>query len=609
MNPLDRPVRVNLPGRYAVLFVIVSAWSVAAQYALVSQWLPAWARWVAAIVSGLGAVWLTWRLLTDTTELSAAKKAATWGAGSLMLAGLVVTGGFLAKNQVSTSSAVMVVTGVMLAVSWVFVGLLALVEWLLKWPWTPLSVARTVIREAISQRVVVALFALLMLIVPILPFVLSADQPLRYRVQQFLGYSMAATLFGLALFTLTFACWTLSSELRDKQVYTALVKPISRGQFLLGKWLGLVLLNGVLLLVVGLGIGGFTRFYLAELPAQDAWDALAVREEVLTARIKQEPRPAKPFDQQVAERVGAMLKTPAGRSTLIDLGRTVASEQGAVQLGDDLLLDLGAERATEQLLQQAAQEWRSLGPSGTSSFAQTYIFEGLERAADYGDVLYLRYKIKGTTGNRTLLGIEINGRRQPPFEAALNITQRLPVPAAAVDPDGRLALVLYNLNPNDSITFPAEDGLAMLYRVGGFGANFTRAMLMIWLKLAFVAALGLTVATFLGFAVALLTGMLVLIGAQFSGTILESLRYTNQVGPEQVMDYLGMGLRLIAQLFTMPLSKFSAFSPVEPVVDGLYLGWTTVGRCALWIGLVWTGAVALAAWVIFGRRELARVQV
>ena len=47
-------------------------------------------------------------------------------------------------------------------------------------------------------------------------------------------------------------------EIATRQIHMTLTKPLGRVQYLLGKWLGIVLLNAVLLVVAGIATYGFT---------------------------------------------------------------------------------------------------------------------------------------------------------------------------------------------------------------------------------------------------------------------------------------------------------------------------------------------------------------
>ena len=160
---------------------------------------------------------------------------------------------------------------------WAFIILLALVRLALQLRWQPLAVARTVLDEAVDLKIVVILVALLLLILPMLPFVITADQPLRYRIQNFLHYSMFISGVLLSLMTVFLACWTLANEVAERQIHTISVKPIGRGAYLFGKWLGIMLLNAVLLTIVAAAIYGFTMFHLATLEPYDHRDPTAIR--------------------------------------------------------------------------------------------------------------------------------------------------------------------------------------------------------------------------------------------------------------------------------------------------------------------------------------------
>ena len=68
-------------------------------------------------------------------------------------------------------------------------------------------------------------------------------------------------------------------------------------------------------------------------------------------------------------------------------------------------------------------------------------------------------------------------------------------------------------------------------------------------------------------------------------------------------------LRNIAYYTAVILEKFSEFSPIGQVVDGLLFSWGDLIGCIIWVGVIWTGVAALIATLVFRNRELARVQV
>lgn len=500
------------------------------------------------------------------------------------------------------------VVGVIGSATLVFALAYWLVLLLLSQRLSVLAVAQAAVREAIRMKIALVFIIVVMLIVPILPLVLDEGQPLRYRIQQFLTFSLNTTTVLLSLMTIFLACSTLSREVEKKQVFITLVKPMRRVWFIVGKWLGIVLLNAVLLAVIGAVIYLFTVFYLAKLPPTDAYDPLAVKEEILSARVASEPRPPQPFNEAVSQRIDQLRRENPDQ--LVAMGREVAQENNVFNAPRQKLMQLGEQRARQQLTQRIEKSWRSLGPRGSATSAAIYVFDGLGPAKASDRSVTLRYEFSGAAkGSTTELGLIVNRRNMGAVDAVVGIPQRLPIPTELIDDQGRLQIIIANLNPETSLSFSGGD-LQVLYRADSFGPNFFRGLLIQWIKLAFLAALGLAAASFLGFPVAVMASLLVFFTAWASGYVIESLGAFAKPGPaDQATPYLQLFLKYIALAFAAPLKQFSQYQPTDQVRDGLYIGWREVVMCAVWIGIVWAGLVGLVGSVIFTRRELARVQV
>jgi len=68
---------------------------------------------------------------------------------------------------------------------------------LLNWPYQPLAVAHTLVKEASRIKISLVFIVLLLLILPLLPLGLDPANPLRYRVQTFISRSIGLT-FAIA---------------------------------------------------------------------------------------------------------------------------------------------------------------------------------------------------------------------------------------------------------------------------------------------------------------------------------------------------------------------------------------------------------------------------
>src|SRR6266852_8951377 len=131
------------------------------------------------------------------------------------------------------------------------------------------AIARNAFREAVRDRIVynLVIFALLLIAGAIFLGELSAGEEAKIIVD--LGLS-AMLLFGvfIAIFV---GVGLVYKEIERRTLYVILSKPVGRGQFLLGKYLGLCLTLLVNVLIMGLGVS------LALVYVRRDWDPLVVR--------------------------------------------------------------------------------------------------------------------------------------------------------------------------------------------------------------------------------------------------------------------------------------------------------------------------------------------
>jgi ABC-type transport system involved in multi-copper enzyme maturation permease subunit len=131
------------------------------------------------------------------------------------------------------------------------------------------TIARNAFREAVRDRVLynLVLFVLLLTAGAIFLGELSGGQEAKIIVD--LGLS-SILLFGvfIAIFV---GVGLVHKEIERRTIYAILSKPIGRGEFLLGKYLGLCLTLLVNVLVMGAGVS------LALLYVKRGWDPLVIR--------------------------------------------------------------------------------------------------------------------------------------------------------------------------------------------------------------------------------------------------------------------------------------------------------------------------------------------
>jgi ABC-type transport system involved in multi-copper enzyme maturation, permease component len=134
--------------------------------------------------------------------------------------------------------------------------------------WRTSAIARNAFREAVRDRVLynLVLFVLLLTAAAIFIGELSGGQERKIIVD--LGLS-TMLLFGVFI-SLFVGVGLVYKEIERRTVYAIFAKPVSRGEFLIGKYLGLCLTLLVNVVVMGAGVS------LALLYVHRGWDPLVI---------------------------------------------------------------------------------------------------------------------------------------------------------------------------------------------------------------------------------------------------------------------------------------------------------------------------------------------
>jgi len=465
------------------------------------------------------------------------------------------------------------------------------------------AVARTMIAEAIRMKIALVLLIILVAVIPMGPFIWEGDGTLKGRVQTFLTYSNILVLVMLSIMTIFVACQSLSKEVTDRQIYTIATKPIPRWQFILGKWLGLCLLNALLLGICSLAIYMFTM-YMFGMDARRL-DKAALRWEVLVARQGIMP-PVPDFTDVVEERYEALKKTG--------------------ELPDERLSPEVAKSMKRDLYRSARQRWRSVEPGGV----KTWVFEGIHPDPDC-QYIHIRYKMRASPMPPRmrvdcvwLVGDPARtANAQIPRSDSIDQWHYFPVTSNAVGKDGRLRVTfvnrhiadLYTAEPSreykSTVSFEEPDGLEVLYEVTSFGGNFVRSSLLMLIWLMPLSALGLFAGSFLSFSVSALLCSSVLVASALRDFVWESLFWIQSTpNPQQdPLDYFSWIFKPFIQLIINGVPHLGKYSPIDLLADGRVIAWGSVAEAFGIMVVVQAGIYLLLTMLIFSKRELAQVTV
>jgi len=520
-------------------------------------------------------------------------------------------------------------------------------------PWPVMAIARNVLAEAVRMKISLVFIVILLLFLSSVPGMLNENQPLRYRVQQWLSYGTGLSYAVLALLTAFFSAATVAFEQRDRTIWQTMTKPVTAWEYLLGKWIGVMGLNAVLLTVTATGVFLFTE-YLRHLPA-----AGEMRYHVREDGVSTHDNPGLMTEDRRLLETGVLVARASVQPDAFEVKQEEIEMEVSSRVADlrarepDIVI---SDRVVNEIRSQVALEWsqqhRSTDPGAVS---KPYVFSGLggvrkawseaekiiepevqRRVAqrpttappltddEYNQLyeavamellgkgvikapptLTLRYKINAGTNNPThifRLRFSVNDY---PFdrEVALKSAQTLTFPASLIDEQGKIVLLVGNYPQNpDPISFP-PDGLEILYAAGGYELNFVRVMTMMWIKLAFIAAVAIAAATLLSFPVACLVALAILFTAESAGFLSESLESYLSVKEGRV-NWFAVVVRAISVPVAWTFRTYADLKPSTALVEGRLLSWLVLARAAMVLG-IWSAVAFLLGWATFRRRELA----
>src|SRR5436190_5438863 len=170
-----------------------------------------------------------------------------------------------------------------------------------------LAIAWLTWKAAFRFRLFIVVTVLLLVAVVGLPILIKDDGTARGFTQILLTYTLSTITALLGISTLWLACGTLARDIEDCQLQVVAVKPIARWQIWLGKWLGIMSLNAVLLGLSGASIYTLVQWRANRLPADQQ---KILRSEVLVARGSAVPqRIDKELDDETERQLKERLQT------------------------------------------------------------------------------------------------------------------------------------------------------------------------------------------------------------------------------------------------------------------------------------------------------------
>jgi len=411
-----------------------------------------------------------------------------------------------------------------------------------------IAIAMLTVREAFRSRIMLSFALAVALSVILVPLTIKNDGTPEGRIRVALQYSLTLVSWLLAVATVWAACRSASLEIEERQVHLVVTKPVRRAHIWLGKWIGILAMDAILL--AGTGILDYAVLQYAArsgrsgAPGQDN----IVTEEILTARRAILPRP----DEKAANTVSP----GSSRQWHFSMPRNLPPDKPFY-----VRFELSSPRQLE--LEPLAVRW-------------------------------------------------LVGRDDKPFayEAPVYAGEfhSFPVPASAIPEDGKLTLTYVNAQtaPPAIVSFDAADSVTLLARAGSFDGNLCRAILIIFCKLAPLAALGVAAGCLLSMPVACFAAYAVVVVFMFGGFIRTASTDPNVAlyRPIPTITRFDSLFRMQFRVFNKVVSPVQQFEVLESLPRGELIPWSMAGKALLVLILVYSGIPAIIGIALFKHREL-----
>ncbi|MFC1737653.1 ABC transporter permease [Planctomycetota bacterium] len=449
------------------------------------------------------------------------------------------------------------------------------------------AVAKNTIKRAIRMKTAVFFLLLLLILLAVMSITATGDGTLKGRLQTFVSYGLSLTSFLLCVLTIIISVYSITNDIKQKQIYTVLTKPIRRYQLLLGNLVGVILLD-VALLTFFSAFMYAVIIYTPSLVNVDNAGRIEAQNEFFTARAG-----LKPGEPDVSREVN----------------ETYEKLEETGQL-DELFSRMSPDRIKEEIANRKKLWARAAQPG----YELRWDFQNL-RIFDPNQSLYLRYKydvsvnpvdlqVKGAWLIGDLRQLEYGIMPKTPVREfvrkdLIRTFHEIKFPADVIADDGYLAVAFLNMPDNPTTVIFPPDGLEVLYKADTFTANYIRAAFLILLRLIFLACLGILASSFLSFPVAILLCLAVFTAAVLSGFVLESFNFVT----DNFSKISSLLLRPIVHL----LPQFDKFNPTKFLIPARLLSWAFLVKAAGLMVCLKAVLLFVFAVLIFSFREIAKV--
>jgi hypothetical protein len=461
-----------------------------------------------------------------------------------------------------------------------------------------IAIAALAVRTTIRSRLFITLAMVLLLVIFVLPLTIKGDGTAAGQIRILLYYTLGLACTILGVTTLWTSCAAISHEIDEKQIQMSVAKPVHRFQIWMGKWIGILAVNAILLLITGAAIYAYARHYAGS-PGLGEKDRMELDNELLVGRRLVVPV-KESIEHDVRERLD-QLKREGKLKPGITKAEAVAQAQKALLLERSVV-------APDQSKRWAFQTHSNGGflSGGRSTLS----------GADGRSAVTIRFRFVSTFHDRkrvtgTWIVAGKDGRESFRFEMKdwMDGPHSISVPVSAMPP-GDITVTFANAGRDRSnlAVFDFEEPIQMLIREDSFAPNLVRSLVVILCQLGLIAAIGLTAGSIFSFPVATFAATSLLVismaGHYFIFTS-SSWRYGVDEDDKVEMTVLRAASEKVVRHLEVVIAPVMELAPLGLLSDGILVSWRFTGKAIMLLLILYPVFFWLVGSWFLNKRELA----
>ena len=475
-----------------------------------------------------------------------------------------------------------------------------------------MAIANLCMRSAVRSRTMAGMTGLLLASIIILPLSVHGDGTAQGETTVILTYTLGASAIIQAIGTLWASCAGIPIEISEGQMQLMLTKPLSGLEMWLGKWIGVVVLNCILLTIVFSVVTGLLHFKLARMELSPE-EREEIRATVLNCRQRNDPSvpPVRDKARAYYEKMfkPGSIPTDLTSEILADALTPQAQRQYEhMVIQGKIPPNAKAGDLIAAFTRKAAENHVSIQPGGS----YVWDFKLPAKSKDEGFWVNFHYSAAGGAVTPVDLVCDIieegtiTARKEVQRKSGMEATLYFePGSISTSSPSVRIA----HIGGNDSggVLISERNGVSILTPSGSFPGNLLRALLITLAAMMALSAFGLTAGAMFSLPVAVLSATTILLVA-LSGNYYSSNPADYSLSEEagttpSVIQTISVKMLSTAGTVTSPVLNSA---PYSSLAQGIRIPFIATLKALLLLGLGAPLILAPFSAFILRLRELAR---